>query len=62
MLKYLSNLCFNLGEVISCVWDTSVFYVIQYCKDFVSSIFSSKVVDIYIHVNFMLLVIYEKVK
>ena len=24
-LTYLSTLYFNLGEIISCVWDTSVF-------------------------------------
>ena len=24
MLTYLSTLCFNLGEIMSCVWDISI--------------------------------------
>ena len=27
-LTYFSTLCFNLGEIISYVWDTLVFYYV----------------------------------
>ena len=37
ILTNLSNLCFNLGKYISCVWDISTLYCViinQYITDF----------------------------